>query len=94
MEPENTNAFLQLLFQAATTLSEEQSNAAVQARGAPASEAAADACPLLPSPLPALLLAPRLLRSGRPWCASPGDSLAVTLSHVTLPNRHIAVPCR
>lgn len=34
MEPENTNAFLQLLFQAATTLSEDQSNAAVQVMNA------------------------------------------------------------
>jgi len=55
MEPENTNAFLQLLFQAATTCSEEQSNAAVQevlASEPPPQEAAPPPPPMPPVDLP------------------------------------------
>ncbi|KAL1528009.1 hypothetical protein AB1Y20_009380 [Prymnesium parvum] len=51
LEPENTNAFLQLLFQAATTLSEDQSNAAVREVLASAPPPAAPEEKALPPPM-------------------------------------------
>jgi len=60
MEPENTNAFLQLLFQAATTCSEEQSRVAVEEvlASAPPPAAPQETAPPPPLPMAAIELPP------------------------------------